>query len=107
MEKRETPRVSIVAEVTYAVGGVGVTKKVTDLGEGGLFIETPVPVPSGTVLRIRFVLDGQPVSAEGRVVYVQPYVGMGVEFTGISDLARIAIREYVATQVESVQAVPV
>lgn len=107
MEKRETTRVSIVAEVTYAVGGVGVTKKVTDLSEGGLFIETPIPVEIGTAMRVRFVLDGQPVCADGKVVYVQPYMGMGIEFTGISDLGRLTIREYVATQVEDVHAVPV
>ena len=107
MEKRETTRVSIIAEVTYSVGGVGVTKRVTDLSEGGLFIETPVPVGVGTEMRVRFILDGQPVSAEGRVIYTQPYVGMGIEFTGISDLGRLTICEYVASQCEEVQAVPV
>ena len=107
MEKRAAPRVSIVAEVTFNVDGVGITKRVTDLCEGGLFIETPVPMAVGTELRVRFVLDGQPVSAAGRVAYVEAYTGMGVEFTGISDLSRLAVRDYVAAQVDEVCAVPV
>ena len=83
MDKRQAPRVSLMAELTYQMEGVAITKRVSDISEGGLFIDTPVPSDVGTKLRLRFVLDGATVEAEGVVAYSQPFIGMGIEFTRV------------------------
>jgi uncharacterized protein (TIGR02266 family) len=103
MENRRSLRVSLMAELTYQVDGVATTKRVTDVSEGGLFIDTPVPSEVGTPLTLRFLLDGEPVTAEGTVVYAQRFIGMGVEFTSLSEPCRAAIRRYISRS--SLQAV--
>ena len=96
MDKRRSLRVSLMAELTYQVDGVAITKRVTDVSEGGLFIDTPVPSEVGTALKLRFLLDGEPVTAEGMVVYAQRFIGMGVEFTALSEPSREAIRRSIS-----------
>jgi hypothetical protein len=91
-----------MAELTYLIDGSAVTKRVSDVGEGGLFVDTPVPSEVGTQLKVRFVLDGEVVEAEGKVAYAQPFIGMGVEFLRISPEHREVVRRFVARMVEPV-----
>ena len=82
--------------LAYQLDGSVVSKRISDISEGGVFIDTPVPSEIGTGLRLRFALDGVPIEAAGRVVYSQSYIGMGVEFTSIHVAGLDAIRAYVA-----------
>ena len=90
-----------MAEITFQVDGVAITKRIADISEGGIFIDTPVPSEVGTPLSLRFSLDGEAIEAEGRVAYSQPYIGMGVEFTEISPDSMSCIRTYVSRAAES------
>ena len=59
----------------------------------------------GTTLKMLFILDGESIQAEGRVVYSQPYIGMGVAFTRISEHHRDLIRKFVVN-LAGVEATP-
>lgn len=96
MERRRSRRVSVMADIDYQLEGVAVSKRISDISEGGVFIDTPVPAAVGTDFRLRFALDGVAIEAAGRVVYSQSYIGMGVEFTSIPTAGLDAIRAYVA-----------
>ena len=97
MDKRRKYRVNMMAEVTYCAEGMAVTKRVTDISEDGLYIDTPVPSAVGTELGLRFVVDGHAIEAKGRVAHCQTFIGMGVEFTSISEESRAIIAELVET----------
>jgi c-di-GMP-binding flagellar brake protein YcgR len=68
-----------------------------NLSLGGMFIETPDPLPEGSLLTVRFNLDQKDrvVTATAQVTYNIEKMGMGVLFMEIRPQDRDAIREYV------------
>src|SRR4029077_3356002 len=52
-------------------------------------------LPPGTLFRVRFQLDPPPIAARAQVHYVQPRIGMGVEFVDLAAEGRARIRELV------------
>jgi hypothetical protein len=66
-----------------------------DLSAGGMFIDVYDPLPPGTRFGVRFQLDPPPISARAQVHYVQPRIGMGVEFVDMAAEDRQRIREIV------------
>ena len=69
-----------------------------DVSPGGMFIETPHPLPVGSVLSLRFNLDDQGgiVVVTAEVVYHAGNLGMGVQFRDVSPEDQKRIEEYVA-----------
>lgn len=100
MERRRSRRVSVTAEVVLQVDGTMTVQRVSDISEGGAFIDTPVPADEGTELILHFALDGMSIGATARVAFSRQYVGMGIEFTSLSEGSREAIREFVAATPE-------
>jgi Tfp pilus assembly protein PilZ len=74
--------------------------QLSDLGEGGAFVDTSNPLPVGTRLTYRFSLpaDSEPVRGEARVVWEQPTVGMALEFIGLSAADHDRLRFFVASE---------
>jgi uncharacterized protein (TIGR02266 family) len=68
-----------------------------DISPGGMFIETTVPLPVGTLLTVRFNLNNKDrvVTATAQVAYQVEKMGMGILFTEIDPEDRDAIQEYV------------
>jgi hypothetical protein len=66
-----------------------------DISAGGMFIDVYDPLPAGTTFRLRFQLDPPPIAARAQVHYVQPRIGMGVEFVELAPDDRQRIREIV------------
>jgi c-di-GMP-binding flagellar brake protein YcgR len=83
-EKRKYPRRGFATQVEHA-GGVliGFSR---DIGVGGMFVETSEPLPTGSLLRLRFHLDdgGTIVIATAEVMYTVTKLGMGVRFLELS-----------------------
>ena len=69
-----------------------------DISTHGMFINTAQRFPEGAVLRIGFRLARTNVliTARGEERYCLPGVGVGVEFTGLSEKAQQAIKQEVA-----------
>ena len=72
--------------------------RVPDLSSTGMFINTTHSYPEGSVLKVRFVLEGSGVEVKARaeVRYCLPGVGIGIEFVEISQESRSAIEKEIA-----------
>ena len=57
----------------------------TDISGNGCYVETTMPLPVSTVLRMDFWIDQERISATATVRTRDPGVGMGIEFTGLPD----------------------
>jgi hypothetical protein len=73
---------------------------ISDLGEGGMFIEMPNPPPKGTILEIEFEVPGRPGQTRvlGLVRWREkagPLAGVGVRFAPIGKNEHADIRELV------------
>jgi hypothetical protein len=55
----------------------------TDISGNGCYVETVMPLPVSTSLRVDFWIDQEHVSGTAIVRTRDPGVGMGVEFTGL------------------------
>ena len=68
-----------------------------DISLGGMFIETPDPLPVGSTLTVRFNLDqmDKVVTATAQVAYLVEKMGMGILFAEITAQDLDAIQEYV------------
>jgi c-di-GMP-binding flagellar brake protein YcgR len=85
-EFRKYPRVQVKLAIEYTCGGGTLRGRVLTLGGGGLFLELPEPVASGTELTLRFrpAKHLPVVEAKARVCYQVPGEGVGIEFTEMS-----------------------
>ncbi|MGA8439028.1 MAG: PilZ domain-containing protein [Candidatus Sulfotelmatobacter sp.] len=57
----------------------------TDISGNGCYVETVMPLPISTVLRVDFWIDLEHVSATATVRTRDPGVGMGIEFSGLPE----------------------
>jgi hypothetical protein len=57
----------------------------TDISGNGCYVETAMPLPVSTVLRVDIWIDQERISASATVRTRDPGVGMGIEFTGLPD----------------------
>jgi hypothetical protein len=55
----------------------------TDISGNGCYVETIMPLPVGTALRVDLWLDQERLSPSAVVRTRDPGVGMGIEFTGL------------------------
>jgi uncharacterized protein (TIGR02266 family) len=78
----------------------------TNVGSGGLFVKTDEPLGLNQNITVRFTLPNhkEPITAEGKVVWVNPKTGksisyppgMGIKFTHISLDDKQRLNEFVA-----------
>lgn len=68
--------------------------RISDVSEGGCFVDTIVVVRPGEEVSLTGKLDsGEQLNVKGRVAYVMDGFGFGVEFTDLSDDSRQAINK--------------
>jgi len=94
-DNRRDPRVCLSSEVDCELEHGHVRWRFADISAGGMFIDVYDPLPPGTLFRLRFQLDPPPIAAKAQVHYVQPRIGMGVEFVELAEEDRERIREIV------------
>jgi Tfp pilus assembly protein PilZ len=72
---------------------------VTDLGEGGAFLDTATPQPAGTLLQFRLELpdDPEPIEGTAQVAWQQPMLGMGIEFLELEEKQKEQLRFFVGS----------
>jgi PilZ domain len=57
----------------------------TDISGNGCYVETVMPLPVATALRVDFWIEDERLSPSAIVRTRDPGVGMGIEFTGLTD----------------------
>ena len=101
-ERRRSERTDCVVSVSYSSVDELFTEFTRDINEGGLFIETNLPLDPGTSVSMRFALPGSDgtIQPRGRVVRVcrgndgEP-AGMEIEFEPLSESASRAIDQLI------------
>ena len=73
-------QVTVAAEVIELISGTRFSTRTTDLGPGGCFVDTLMPLPVGSSVRVRLHKDNMAIEALGTVTYSQSGLGMGVAF---------------------------
>jgi hypothetical protein len=69
-----------------------------DISGRGCYVETLVPLPLGTPLSITFWIDSDKIVTAGIVRSSDPGVGMGIEFTGLSDEIKKRLQTHLEKQ---------
>ena len=98
--RRKAPRVPLATQIHIEDSMALAFSR--DLSVGGIFIDTREPSQIGTQVDLRFHLNENDavVIAKGDVRYVVPRLGMGVQFTELSDEDRRRIATFVMSSGE-------
>lgn len=81
-ERRNAVRyqLTVSAEVVELKSGTRFSTRTTDLGPGGCFVDTLMPLPVGVDINIRLHKDNMSIEASGTVTFSQAGLGMGIAF---------------------------
>jgi len=92
-ERRGTDRHTITAsaEVIELGSGAKFSTRTTDLGPGGCFVDTMVPFPVGSNVRVKVHKGKTQFETAGLVVYSQAGLGMGIAFSNMEPGQRSAL----------------
>jgi hypothetical protein len=66
----------------------------TDVSGNGCYIESMMPLPLGTVLKVEFWLDSDHIKVAAIVRTCDPGVGNGIEFTGMPADTKVRMQSY-------------
>jgi PilZ domain len=84
------------AEVIEMQSGARFSTRTMDLGPGGCFVDTTVPFPVGSKVRIALQKGKTNFKTGGNVVYSQVGLGMGIAFDEQEPIQRIALDQWIA-----------
>jgi uncharacterized protein (TIGR02266 family) len=95
--RRDGPRVALGISVQYRFGNTLAAASTLNLSRGGLAIRTTSPLETGARIKVRFRMPGseRDVDAEGRVVWHDRRVGMGIQFETVEPANQAVIDHFV------------
>jgi len=95
--RRSSPRVVLGIPVQYRFGNTIAAALTLNLSHGGIAIRTTSPLDTGTSIKVRFRMPGskRDLDAEGRVVWSDRRVGMGVQFEKVEPANQTVIDHFV------------
>ncbi|MEE9561633.1 MAG: PilZ domain-containing protein [Thermoanaerobaculia bacterium] len=101
-ERRAAIRVSKSIDFLYSSDSPPIPARIEDLSESGAYVDTTHALTVGTKVDFSFHLpgssaDAKPILGRGRVAWVDPMVGVGLEFLDLEEDDRKQIRFYVAS----------
>lgn len=82
------------AEVIEHSTGARFSTRTTDLGPGGCFVDTLVPFPVGSNIRIALHKGQNTFETDGTVVYAQSGLGMGIAFSDLNPDEALALSDW-------------
>lgn len=101
-DHRDHVRIGSILEIEYwhDAAPAPVRARLEDLGEGGAFVDTANPIAEGAEIDFRLHLpaEKEPITGKAVVRWLQPTVGMGIEFLGLSEPERDRIKFFVASR---------
>jgi len=92
--------IGVALDVRTGTEQVPMYASTTDISEGGCYIEALLPLPQGTLLNIAMWLGPEAIVSSAVVRTCDMGVGMGIEFTGLTDETRELLSCYLHNQVE-------
>jgi c-di-GMP-binding flagellar brake protein YcgR len=104
-ERRSHQRARLLVQVDCRGQSATSLGNSTDVSEQGLLMATPETLEPGTEVLIRFALPIPPkaivIETKGVVVRSQPQRWMAIQFSGLPEAYREAIRQYVKAETAS------
>ena len=107
-ERRRASRVPVEIQIQYETADGFFQDYMRNLSLGGIFIETPKPLPMNTKLKVQFSLPDMtaPIVADGVVVHTlrlgqpkNPSVsGMGIKFSELEPSSKEMLESYLQAQ---------
>jgi len=81
-ERRNSIRyqITVAADVVELKSGTHFATRTTDLGPGGCFVDTLMPLPVGSGVSVRLHRDNMAFETIGSVTFSQTGLGMGIAF---------------------------
>ena len=97
-ERRNSIRyqITVAAEVIELKSGTRFSTRTTDLGPGGCFVDTLMPLPIGSDVSIRLHKDNMSFEATGTVTFSQAGLGMGLAFAEMSPEKQAAFESWLS-----------
>ena len=92
--KFQRHKISMPLELRDERVGTPMRITATDVSGNGCYVETIMPLPAGTVLRVEFYLDSERISISAMVRTCDPGVGNGIEFTGLPIDGKKRMQDY-------------
>lgn len=94
-------RVQKPLEITYASHCPPIEARIEDISESGFFLDNTNALQVGSELEFEINLPIEPestrIKGKGKVIWIQPTVGAGVQFLDLSQEDRDSIRFFVAS----------
>lgn len=92
-DRRNSPRYSLIVLSTLIETGsdTRITARTSDVSRTGCYIDTLTPVPKGTTLRIILTRGDERFETTGKVTYMSPGLGMGIQFDQPVDALQLAV----------------
>lgn len=85
-DRRAKPRLSVSLDAIWHHDEAKTSARVTDLSEGGCYLDTVGEVMTGEIVAFRILLpDADWLYLEGEVRHHQPEFGFGVRFVDLND----------------------
>jgi hypothetical protein len=97
-ERRRRPRyaVSAVAEAVDLQSDTRINGRISDIGQGGCYVEVMSPFAVGADVKVRITKDDKSFSAKARVLYSTGGAGMGLIFTEIEPSQLPVLERWIA-----------
>jgi len=97
-DHRHAQRCQLVAEAeaTESSSEIKLSCKTTDLSLGGCFLDMLNPFAEGTDVRVRISHNNTTFTALGKVAFVLPNLGMGVEFRSVGEVQLAILHEWIS-----------
>jgi hypothetical protein len=97
-ERRKYPRLKFSTSVElHPLHGALIWGKTTDLGQGGCYIEMPIPLQRDEKLKIGIWIEQVKLWAQGTVTTSTPGFGIGIRFTEMSEPDREHLKKFLRT----------
>ena len=98
-DKRQHTRVSwlVEAQLWCRDQDVHWNVRLTDIGEGGCFVDTLVPLEEGSPVSLKVNDASGLLEIPGRILYGQPTIGSAMEFDPMDDSLRLRIQKIIAS----------
>ena len=89
-------QLTVAAEVIEVKSGTRFSTRTTDLGPGGCFVDTLMPLPVGSGVNVRLQKDNMAFETAGTVTFSQAGLGMGIGFVEMASEKLAALEAWIS-----------
>ena len=97
-DRRKEERVEVILDAVWDGKSGNYTARVTDLSEGGCYVDTLGDTSLGEILTFKLQLsNGEWLELTGEVAHMSPPLGFGMRFVSLSDDQLKQLRSVIAS----------